>query len=486
MHYIDLLNDKLWSFVVIPLLVGCALWFTLRTRGVQFRMLGHMMKLLFESPTSSQEDVDDKSSSAAKERHISSFHAFVVSLSSRVGTGNLAGVASAIYVGGPGAVFWMWVMALLGSATAFVESTLAQLYKRKADGAYIGGPAYYMQWGLHCKWLGVLFSVIMVVTFAMANQVMQSNQICTSLSDTLSQSSLGASCLSLLASPVVQAVLLAVLTGTIIFGGIHRIAHFAALVVPVMALAYLLLAVIIIVMNITQLPHVMKVIIDSAFGVHQAVGGMVGAAVSQGVKRGLFSNEAGEGSAPNAAATAETTHPVKQGLIQALGVFTDTLVICTCTAMIILLSGVYEGADADGILLTTRALETEIGPLARYFISAAIFLFAFSTIIGNYYYGETSVRFITKSQHALFAFRLVTMAVVLAGGFMTIGEIWSIIDLCMACLVMTNVTAILLLSPKAFALLHDYLVQRRAGHDPHFTASSMPEIADDLEAWKSC
>lgn len=468
MQYLDSLNDWLWSFVIIPLLAGCALWFTFKTKGVQFRMIGHMVKLLFESPGSSKFSED----SSKSKRHISSFHAFVVSLSSRVGTGNLAGVASAIFVGGPGAVFWMWVMALLGSATAFVESTLAQLYKRKSSDAYIGGPAYYMQYGLHKKWLGVLFSVIMIVTFAMANQIMQSNQICTSLGYTFS-----------ISLPWV-AGFLAVFTGLIIFGGIHRIADFAALVVPIMAVAYLLLAIIIIAMNITLIPQVFKIIVTSAFGFNQAVGGMVGTAVAQGVKRGLFSNEAGEGSAPNAAATAETSHPVKQGLIQALGVFTDTIVVCTCTAMIILISGVYNGAEADGILLTTLALETEIGESARYFISAAIFLFAFSSIIGNYYYGETSVRFITKSRRMLLLFRIVTMLVVLIGGFLTISEIWSLIDICMAFLVMTNVSAILMLSPKVLALLHDYLDQKRIGKDPRFTASSMPEIEEDLEAWK--
>lgn len=473
MEYIDIVNDWLWSFLIIPLLVGCALWFTIRTRGVQFRLLKHMVRLLFESPGSGcDSDAPGRGMANGAKKHISSFHAFVVSLSSRVGTGNLAGVASAIFVGGPGAVFWMWMMALLGAATSFVESTLAQLYKRKADGAYIGGPAYYMQYGLHKKWLGVLFSIFMVVSFAMANQIMQSNQICTSLNDTFN------------ISLPVAAASLSLLSGVIIFGGIHRIAHFAALVVPVMAVAYLLLALVIIAMNITILPQVLELIVTNAFGLDQAAGGMLGAAVAQGVKRGLFSNEAGEGSAPNAAATAETSHPVKQGLIQALGVFTDTIVVCTCTAMIILLSGVYNAADADGIILTTRALETEIGMTARYFVSVAIFLFAFSSVIGNYYYGETAVRFITSDRRGLFAFRIITMVFVLIGGFMTITEIWSLIDLSMAILVFINVSAILLLSPKAFALLDDYMKQRAEGKDPRFEAVTMQEVAEDLDAWK--
>ncbi|MCF0121001.1 MAG: alanine:cation symporter family protein, partial [Oscillospiraceae bacterium] len=393
-------------------------------------------------------------------------------LSATIGTGNIAGIAYAITMGGPGAVFWMWMVALLGSATALVESTLAQLYKRRAKGAYIGGPAYYMQYGLHRRWLGVLFSIIMVATFAMTNQIMQSYQICASIDDTFGVS-----------MPVVAGVI-ALFTGVIISGGIHRIAKFAACVVPVMAVAYLLLVLYVIATNITLVPHVIKIIVTNAFGIDQAVGGAFGLAVSQGVKRGLFSNEAGEGSTPNAAATAETSHPIKQGLIQALGVFTDTIVVCSCTAMIILISGVYQGADADGILLTTRALETEIGPAARYFVSAAILLFAYSSVIGNYYYGETNIRFITKSRLVLLAFRLVTMAVVLLGGYMTLSEIWSLVDLCMACLVVINVTAILFLSPKVFTLLDDYLRQRKAGRDPVFRAETMPEVAADLDAWK--
>ncbi|MCF0203641.1 MAG: amino acid carrier protein, partial [Bacteroidaceae bacterium] len=281
METINTINDWIWTFIIIPLLGGCAVWFTFRTRGVQFRMLGHMIKLIMESPSSA----GGSDGTAEKgQKHISSFHAFVISLASRIGTGNLAGVASAIFVGGPGAVFWMWVMALLGAATAFVESSLAQLYKRKVPGAFIGGPAYYMQYGLHCRWLGIVFSVLLMLSFGMSNQMMQSNQICTSLNDTFG-------------FPIEWLTgVMAVFTGIIIFGGVHRIANFSSAVVPVMAIAYLLLAVVIIVMNITEVPHVLKLIITNAFGLEQAAGGAIGTVISQGVKRGLFSNEAGEGS----------------------------------------------------------------------------------------------------------------------------------------------------------------------------------------------
>ena len=463
MEYIDIINEYAWTYLIIPLLCGCAVWFTFRTRGIQFRMIKEMVRLLSESPSSN----DGKEG-----KHISSYHAFVMSLASRIGTGNLAGVASAIYVGGPGAVFWMWVMALFGAATSFMESTLAQLYKRKGDGAYVGGPAYYILYGLKCRWAGVVYSIALIFAFAVANQLVQSNQICASITDTFS-----------VPMPAVS-ITLAVLTALIIFGGVHRIAKFSAAVVPFMAVAYILLAVYVVGRNITAIPDVLQLIVTNAFGLQQAAGGALGIAVMQGVKRGLFSNEAGEGSVPNIAATAETSHPVKQGLIQSLGVFTDTILVCSCTAMIILVTGVYQCEGADGILLTTRALEVEVGSWAKYFVSAAIFFFAYSTIIGDCYYGETGMRFMTNRKQWINTFRVLTLAFVALGGFMTLTAIWSIVDLCMAALVLANVTSILLLSSKAIALLDDYVKQRRAGKDPKFEASSMPDIAHDLEAWK--
>lgn len=463
MDFVSLINDILWTWLVIPLLVGCAVWFTFRLGAFQFRHIGLMVRQLTESNKSLK--------NASEKDGISSFHAFVVSLASRIGIGNLAGVASAIFVGGPGAVFWMWVMALLGSATAFAESTLAQYYKLRVKGAYIGGPAYYMYYGLHKRWLGVLFSVCMIITFAMANQMMQSNQISASLADTVGVPDLAV------------AVVVAVLIGVIILGGIHRIAKVSSYIVPFMAVAYLFLAIYVIIVNFSLIPDVLWTIVSSAFGVQQAAGGAIGITIAQGVKRGLFSNEAGEGSAPNAAATAETSHPVKQGLVQSLGVFTDTLVVCTCTAVIILLSGVYQNADADGILLTTRALETHIGPWARYFVSAAIFFFAFSSIIGNYYYGETSVRFLTPHRRYMWMFRIVTVATVVIGGMMSLEDVWAIIDLCMCSIVLLNVYSILRLSPKVEKLWLNYKEQRQKGSDPVFHRNMIPEDKDDVKCW---
>ena len=372
-NWISGINDLLWSYVLIIMLLGCAFRFTFKTRFVQFRMFREMIRVLGDSANKAHEG----------EKHISSFQAFAVSLASRVGTGNLAGVATAVAVGGPGAVFWMWIIALLGSASAFVESTLAQLYKRKGKESFIGGPAYYMRYGLGLNWMGILFAILISVTFGFAFNSVQSNTICAAM-----QGSFGF-------DPRIVGAVLTVLTLAIIFGGIQRIAKVSSVIVPVMALGYVALASGIVLFNITELPAVIKLIVSSAFGWEQAAGGTIGAALMQGIKRGLFSNEAGMGSAPNVAATASVTHPVKQGLIQTLGVFTDTLLICTCTAFIILFSGAPLDGSVNGVQLTQHALTLEVGKAGGIFVAVAIFLFAFSSIIGNYYYGEANIRFIT-------------------------------------------------------------------------------------------
>ena len=453
---LNIINDYLWTHIVITLLVFCALYFTFRLKGVQFSRIGDMLRVIVEKPGGQK---------------IGSFHAFAVSLSSRVGTGNLAGVASAIFVGGPGAVFWMWMMALLGAATAFVEATLAQLYKRRGEDSFYGGPAYYMQHGLHRKWMGVLFAVLITITFGMANQIVQSNTLCGALADSFA---IDAKWIGITISTA---------TLIIIFGGIRRISHFASIVVPFMAIGYVIIAVIVILMNITEIPAMIVLIVKSAFGLEQAVGGAFGMAVMQGVKRGLFSNEAGEGSAPNAAAIAHTSHPVKQGLLQSLGVFTDTIVVCTCTAFIILLSGIYD-SGRDGIILTKYALEHHIGPAGGLFVTAAIFLFAYSTIIANYFYGETNIRFITQRMSYINLFRIITGATVMAGAMMSLQEAWSIVDLAMGVMTIVNLVAIIQLSPKAFFLLRNYIAQKKEGRNPEFHRSMMPEIEKDIECWE--
>ena len=460
---INQVNDLLWGYVIIAVLVGSGVWFTVRMRFVQFRMLGEMVRLLNDSPVKVK----------GQERHISSFQAFTVSLASRIGTGNLAGVATAIVVGGPGAVFWMWVMALFGAATAFVESTLGQLYKLRHSESFIGGPAYYIQRGLHCRWMAVLFAILITVTFGLANNSVQTNTICGAMEGAFGW------------NPTIVGIVLMVLTLLVVFGGIQRIARVSSILVPLMALGYLILALVIIVMNIHLIPHVFKVIIESAFGLEQAVGGTVGAAIMNGVKRGLFSNEAGEGSAPNAAATAAVSHPVKQGFIQALGVFTDTLVVCSCTAFIILISGFYEHPQLNGIMLTQEALESQVGPLGPIFIALAILMFAYSSMIGNYYYGEANIRFMTNRPIVLTVYRILSGGVmVMLGALLSLNTVWSIIDFCMALLTACNLVAIILLGKYVFRLLDDYTSQRQRGiKSPTFHRSQIPEIEHDLECW---
>lgn len=461
-EWISSANDVLWSYILIIMLLGCAVWFSTKTRFVQFRLIGEMVRLLGDSAGKGKHG----------EKHISSFQAFAVSLASRVGTGNLAGVATAIAIGGPGAVFWMWIIALLGASSAFVESTLAQLYKVKGKDSFIGGPAYYMKNGLGMRWMGILFAVLISITFGFAFNSVQSNTICAAW-----ESAFGV-------DHVLIGVILTVGTLAVIFGGIHRIASVSSVIVPVMALGYIALALGIVLFNITKLPAVMELIIGNAFGWEQVAGGSVGAALMQGIKRGLFSNEAGMGSAPNVAATAFVSHPVKQGLIQTLGVFTDTLIICTCTAFIILFSGAPLDGSVNGIQLTQDALHNEIGSIGRIFVAIAILLFAFSSIIGNYYYGEANIRFITPRRWVLFAYRVLVGGMVMFGALASLDLAWSLADIMMALMTICNLIAISLLSREAFLLLRDYQEQKRKGiRSPVFDKNRIPALKDKAECW---
>lgn len=461
-EWISSINDVLWSYILVTLLLGCAFWFTIRSRFVQFRMMGEMVRLLGDSPKKT----------GSHEKHISSFQAFAVSLASRVGTGNLAGVATAITVGGPGAVFWMWLIALLGSSSAFVESTLAQLYKRKGKDSFVGGPAYYMEKGLKARWMGILFAILISITFGFAFNSVQSNTICAAWEKAFG------------IDHVWMGIVLTAVTLLIIFGGIHRIARVSGVIVPVMALGYIVLALGVVLFNLGKLPDVIRLIVSNAFGWEQALGGGIGATLMQGIKRGLFSNEAGMGSAPNVAATAHVTHPVKQGLIQALGVFTDTLIICTCTAFIILFSGVSTQTSLNGIQLTQEALTAEVGSAGGIFIALAILLFAFSSIIGNYYYGEANILFITRRKPVLVAYRLLVSAMVLCGSLMSLDLAWSLADIMMGLMTICNLIAIAILSRQAFLLLDHYLAQKRKGiSSPVFRKEDIPELEKEAECW---
>lgn len=452
------------DYVLIAVLLPAAIYFTWITRGVQFTMVGRMLRLLFKS--------GDKVKDKGEHHSVSSFQAFAVSIASRVGTGNLAGVATAIAVGGPGAVFWMWIIALLGASSAFVESTLAQLFKVRGRKSFMGGPAYYIQKGIGSRVWAVTFAVLITVTFGLAFNSVQANTISQAFSNTFDIDA----CLT---GAVITALTLA-----IIWGGITSIARFSEIIVPVMAIAYIILSLVVIAMNITSFPHVMSLIVKNAFGLDQAFGGGMGMAVIMGIKRGLFSNEAGEGSAPNVAATASVSHPVKQGLIQAFGVFTDTLLICTATAFIILCSGVYT-MDHDGIILTQKSIDTALGVEGpgSIFVSVAIFFFAFTSIVANYYYGETNIRFIIDSQPLVNLYRLAVGAMVYIGSVSSLGFVWGFADITMALMTLCNLAAILFLGRYAVICLKDYRSQLRCGLDPVYHSSTIPEISSETECW---
>ncbi|MGX1902454.1 AGCS family alanine or glycine:cation symporter [Thermolongibacillus altinsuensis] len=452
---VSFLNDMLWSRVIIALLIFMGLYFTIRTNFVQFRYFREMFRVIVESPK--------------QKGNISSLQAFFMSTASRVGTGNLAGVALAVSLGGPGAVFWMWLIALIGGASSFVESTLAQIYKVKDENGYRGGPAYYMERGLNKRWMGLIFALLITFSFGLVFNSVQANTITFAFENAFH-----------IDRAIVGAVI-AIITAIIIFGGVKRVAAATSIIVPVMAGLYLLVTCYVLVVHIADIPAMFALIFKNAFGLEQAVGGGFGAAVMMGIKRGLFSNEAGMGSAPNAAATAEVSHPVKQGLIQTLGVFTDTLLVCSATAFMILLSGEYTKEGLDGIALTQAALSTHIGEWAKAFVAICVFLFAYSSIIGNYYYGETNIEFIKPSKKVLFVYRLAVIGMVVWGSISSIQIVWDLADLFMAFMAIINLIAIFALGKVAFAALRDYTEQRKQGKNPVFYARNIG--IDHVDCW---
>ena len=464
MNILNTINDWLWTYILIGLLLIAAVWFTFKSRGVQFRMFGEMWRLLAASGKREGKGTNDT------HHTVSSFQAFAVSIASRVGTGNLAGVATAIAIGGAGSIFWMWIIALLGSASAFVESTLAQLFKVRGENSFKGGPAYYIQKGLGKRWWAVIFAVLISITFGLAFNSVQSNTMTA------------AAKVSFGWDPVIVGVVITIASMLVIFGGIQRISRFSEIVVPVMAIAYILLAVFILVMNAGRIPHMFATIVSEAFTGSAALGGGVGSALLMGIKRGLFSNEAGEGSAPNVAATASVSHPVKQGLLQSLAVFTDTLLICTCTAFIILLSGIYENGES-GIALTQSALESEVGTIGSTFVAVAVFFFAFTSIVSNYYYGETNLQFISGKKWLVTAYRILVGCIVMVGAVTSLDFVWGMADIFMGLMTLCNLLAIFLLGKYAMRLLKDYQSQRKAGKNPVYHSSTIPEIADRTECW---
>ena len=450
---IGTINDFMYGYILVGLLVIVGIYFTLRTGFVQFRLLPDGIKQIMEK--------NDNESA------VSSFQALMISTASRVGVGNIAGVATAISAGGPGAVFWMWLIAVLGSASAFVESTLAQVYKVKHGEEFRGGPSYYIQKALGQRWLGIIFSISLITCFAYGFNSLQANNIVSAFSYYFGGE------FPSIAIPAAIGLALSAFTGFIIFRGQKYIAFISSIMVPVMAIFYMALGLFIIVKNIWILPATLANIFVSAFDFESFSGGLMGSAVLWGIKRGLFSNEAGMGSAPNAAASAQVSHPAKQGLVQLISVFIDTLLICSTSAFIILLSGVdYTALKA--MPLVQQAVSSQVGEWGITFITISVFFFAFSSIIGNYYYTESNVMFIqNRADGSLTLFRITCIIAVFLGSIAGYDLVWNIADVLMGIMALINITAILLLGNTAFLVLKDYTEQKKAGKDPVFSAKAL-------------
>jgi AGCS family alanine or glycine:cation symporter len=467
---VDALNGVIWGWLLIWLLVGVGIYFTIRLGALQFLHFAHAFGVL-------------KGSRRNDASGISSFQALCTSLAARVGTGNIAGVAVAITLGGPGAVFWMWVIALVGMATGFVEATLAQLYKTRDDqGQFRGGPAYYMARGLKAPWMGALFSVFLILAFGFAFNSVQSNTIADTMVSAfrLDWGSLGFAGFSIDSAALTVGVALVVMTALVIFGGLRSIARFSELVVPVMAVAYLAVALWLIATNLGAIPAILTLIFKSAFGLHEAAAGGLGAAILNGFKRGLFSNEAGMGSAPNAAASATPypPHPVSQGYVQMVGVFIDTLLICTASAAVVLLAGPQSG---EGAVLVQNSMVAQVGEWGRYFLAVIVFFFAFTSIVANYFYAENCLVYLQRGRpRGLAFFRLLVLIMVLFGAVASLPFVWNLADVSMGLMAITNLIAILLLSGVVFRLARDYDNQRREGRLPTFDPGRFPDIAGKL------
>ncbi|KAB3519228.1 amino acid carrier protein [Corynebacterium sp. zg254] len=470
---IGAINSSLWTWVLPWVLIAAGVFFGIRTVVVQLRMVPDMFKAVTERPDGGSSGADED----AEYGGISAFKAFTISAASRVGTGNVAGVAVAISVGGPGAVFWMWIIAILGGATSFVESTLAQLWKVRDGGAYRGGPAYYMSRGLGWKPFAAVFSVAIAITFGWFYNAFQTNAISESLATSFGQEGE--------TFKILVGVAVVLVSGIIIVGGVQRIAKMTQLIVPFMAVAYLLVGIIVVVLNIGEVPGMIADIVGSALGFREVAGATVGAALMKGIQRGLFSNEAGEGSAPNAAATATVSHPVKQGLVQTLGVYFDTLVVCSITAFIILLGAdlhTFGSDEIEGVALTQSALADTVGSWGTHFITFILFFLAFSSILGNYYLAESNVEYLSEKKSVLWGYRLIVLAFVFYGAVAPLGTVFDLADTGAAVMVLLNVCAIVPLSGIAIKLLKNYNEQRRTGVDPVFHRDMLPE-AKNVECW---
>ena len=452
---VETINNVMYSYLLIIMLLGVGLYFTFRTKFIQFRLLGESIRLVGE-----KKEGDENS--------VSAFQALMVSTASRVGTGNIVGVANAIAIGGYGAVFWMWIIALVGGASAFIESTLAQVYKkRNAEGGSYGGPSYYIEAALKKRWLGVLFALALIATYAVGFNMLCSYNVVTSLSGYSFYSDI---------VPLLTGAALAILAAICLLGGGKRIVKVTGVLVPFMGIAYIIMALIVMVMNAGNIPMVLREIFAGAFDFKAIFGGFAGSALMQGIKRGLYSNEAGVGSAPNAAAAAIVSHPAKQGLVQMLSVFIDTPLICTATAMMCLSSGLVPNADVTGAGFVQQALAVDFGSFGYYFVTAALLLFAFTTLLGNLYYCEGCLNYIAKrqlSEKAMNIFRIIACVVIFGGALLDFGMVWNLADVFMGIMALINLPVIVILGKTALKTLQDYVDQRKAGKNPVFHASTV-------------
>lgn len=450
-------NDFMYTYILIILLIGIGVFYTIGTKFVQFRLLKDGFKAMLEKGSTDENG----------KKKVSSFQALMISTASRVGTGNIAGIATAIATGGPGAVFWMWLMAIIGGASAFAESTLAQVYKVKdKNGSFRGGPSYYMEKALGQRWMGVLFSILLIICFAYGFNGLQSYNMSSALQYYFQD--YADTNIPMIVS-IVLGLVLAAVTAWVIWGGAHRIGFVSSVMVPVMASIYILMSVVVTIINIKELPEIFRMIFESAFNFRAMAGGFAGSAIVIGIKRGLFSNEAGMGSAPNASASADVAHPVQQGLVQVISVFIDTLLICTSTAMLLFCSGV-EGQSGvlDGIPFVQAAISANVGEWGIHFITVSIFAFAFSSLIGNYFYAESNILFIKDSKLLLNLFRVTCLIAVFLGALADFDLAWNIADITMGLMAIVNIIAIFLLRKTLFKTLKDYETQKKEGKDPVF------------------
>ena len=455
------LNTFLYSYILIILLVGTGIYFTVRTKFVQIRMFPEAIRVLTEK----------KSDSAG----VSSFQALMISTASRVGTGNIAGVATALAAGGAGAIFWMWLLAVIGSASAFIESTLAQIYKVKGEKEFRGGPAYYIQYALGKRWLGIVFSVLLIACFSFGFNALQAFNVSSAIEYYIGPE-YSQTCI-----PAVIGAVLAICTALVIFGGVHRIGIITSGLVPVMAVLYILLGIYITAMNIQDLPAIFSLIFTEAFDIQSIAGGFAGSCVMLGIKRGLFSNEAGMGSAPNAGAAADVSHPAKQGFVQMLSVFIDTILICTTTAMMLLNYGVID-PELTGMPFVQQAIKAEVGELGIHFITISIFLFAFSSLVGNYCYAESNLKFIKDDKNLLTVFRIICVLIIFWGAQASFDTVWNLADVLMGFMAIVNIIAILLLSGVGVRTLNDYVQQKAEGQDPRFSPGKLG--INNTRCWK--